>query len=98
MRMGMQWRLARPLATEGLLLAGDAACVLDAASGHGIFRALEQGVLAAGAIGAIRNDEQPECWVLAQYDEQVRTAFEQSAEQLMSAYDALGIEVRPIGA
>jgi len=44
------WRVVRPCAGAGYFLAGDAACVLDPASSHGVLRAMESGIRAGEAI------------------------------------------------
>lgn len=44
------WKIARPCAGPGYFLVGDAACVLDPASSHGVLMALMSGMIVAESI------------------------------------------------
>jgi flavin-dependent dehydrogenase len=50
MASDVQWRIFRPVCKEGLLLAGDAAAIIDPAAGQGIFNAMTSGIMAAHTV------------------------------------------------
>lgn len=66
-RTDVTWRCAAIPAAPGLLLAGDAAGVLDPASGSGVLRALVTGTVAARAVVDVRAGRVPESHVVAAY-------------------------------
>lgn len=61
------WRRAAAAAAPGLLLTGDAAGVLDPASGSGVLRALVTGTVAARAVADVRLGRLPEEHVITAY-------------------------------
>lgn len=85
------WRLTRPLAGPGWIVAGDAAAIVDPASGQGVLRALECGAQAARVLHAILRQGAPRSVVLAMYDQWVEDGFLQRVETLTRDYRALGI-------
>lgn len=90
-RAGARWRLVLPVVADGLLLAGDAASVLDPASGQGVFKALSNGLLAANTVAGILRQGRPENVELALYDESIAADFEDRTEELAQAYNDLGV-------
>jgi len=74
------WRLARPCAGAGYFLAGDAACVIDPASSHGVLRALESGIRAADAIAAGEGSESYCAWMESWFCADARTLADLYAE------------------
>jgi flavin-dependent dehydrogenase len=48
----MRWRMYRPVCSEGIVLCGDAAGILDPAAGQGIFNALWSGIVVANTVAA----------------------------------------------
>lgn len=91
---GVRWTLNRPLVCNGLLIAGDAASMLDPAAGQGVFKALKDGLRAASAIVEIRQGSGIENWHLAMYDQDLVTTFEECTEKLASAYEQLNVPFR----
>lgn len=89
----MRWRMFRPVCSEGILLCGDAAGILDPAAGQGIFNALWSGMMAANTI--IDCIKQPEYagFHLASYDEWFVRQFEEKAKQLRQYYEDHEIRV-----
>jgi flavin-dependent dehydrogenase len=82
----MRWRLFRPVCSEGIVLCGDAAGILDPAAGQGIFNALMSGIQAAGTVVKCIADENLAAFHLAQYDDWFVNQFEMKAEQLRKYY------------
>lgn len=80
------WRLTRPLARKGVLVAGDAAGRLDPAAGIGVVNALESGIMAARAI--IDSCAEPSMAAIfqAEYDAWFVERFEDNAQQLEGFY------------
>jgi len=87
------WRVARPAAAETYALAGEAAMVLDPATGDGIETALRLGHAAARL--AISCLSQPDFapFAAAGYDDTVQRAFRLRADELARRYHAMGIDV-----
>jgi flavin-dependent dehydrogenase len=83
---GVRWTLNRPLVSNGILLAGDAASVLDPASGQGVFKALNDGLLAASTVAQIVQGGAAENFHLALYDQLLVAAFEECSARLAAAY------------
>jgi flavin-dependent dehydrogenase len=91
---GVRWTLNRPLVCSGLLLAGDAASMLDPAAGQGVFKALNDGILAASAVLRILQMEASENLNLALYDQRIVTTFEEQTATLAAAYQEHRIPFR----
>ncbi|MEO6132218.1 MAG: NAD(P)/FAD-dependent oxidoreductase [Saprospiraceae bacterium] len=89
----MRWRLFRPLCTEGLLLCGDAAGILDPAAGQGIFNALLSGKIAAEAIVTCLQEPAYASFHLARYDHWFVDQFELKVQQLRQYYQDHGIHI-----
>ena len=87
------WQAPRPLACPGLLIAGDAAALLDPAAGQGVFFALESGQRAAQTIVACFESPVRSAVALAHYDHWVMGEFERKVRTLTSMYRDLKIEV-----
>ncbi len=81
-----RWRLFRPLYSGKILLAGDAAGVLDPAAGQGILNALWTGKIAAEAAVKMIDEPTKEQTIVQQYDTWHFKRFEMLAEQLRSYY------------
>jgi flavin-dependent dehydrogenase len=83
----MRWRMFRPLCSEGIVLCGDAAGILDPAAGQGIFNALWSGKMAANTI--IDCFKQPDYagFHLASYDDWFVRQFEEKVKQLRLYYE-----------
>jgi len=82
----MRWRMFRPVCSEGILLCGDAAGILDPAAGQGIFNALWSGIVAANAVVACINDPDLASFHLARYDDWFVQHFEGKVAQLKEYY------------
>jgi flavin-dependent dehydrogenase len=80
------WRCAAILAAPGLLLAGDAAGVLDPASGSGVLRALVTGTVAARAVVDVQGGRLPEPPVVAAYRRWLAAWFRADVARLDDLY------------
>lgn len=89
----VRWRLFRPVVSEGILLAGDAAGILDPAAGQGVFNALLSGINAAHTVIRCLHEPQYEAWYLAEYDGWFIEQYEQKAQRLKEYYHLHGINL-----
>ena len=80
------WRRAAVTAAPGLLLAGDAAGVLDPSSGSGVLRALVTGTVAARAVVDVRHGRLPEHSVIAAYRRWLASWFRADVARLDGLY------------
>ncbi|MEP6795086.1 MAG: NAD(P)/FAD-dependent oxidoreductase [Saprospiraceae bacterium] len=88
----MRWRLFRPVCSEGILLCGDAAGILDPAAGQGIFNALLSGIQAGTtAVKCIRNSDLA-AFHLAHYDDWFAREFEGKVGRLKQYYKENNIQ------
>jgi flavin-dependent dehydrogenase len=87
------WRLVRPAASETHALAGEAAMVLDPATGDGIETALRLGHEAARLAMACLSQPDLAPFAAARYDDTVQRAFRVRAEELADRYRAMGIDL-----
>jgi flavin-dependent dehydrogenase len=87
------WRVMRPLAKPGCLVVGDAAAVLDPASGQGVFFALHSGMTAARVIFECINQPQLEALHLALYDDWGMREFQHKVDGLRELYASMKIIV-----
>jgi flavin-dependent dehydrogenase len=83
----VRWRIFRPLVMEGLLLAGDAAGVIDPGGGQGVFRALLTGMMAGKAVVEALARPSTAALVLARYDAWFVEQYEAQVSRLR-AYSA----------
>ncbi len=89
----MRWRIYRPLCQEGVLLCGDAAGILDPASGQGLLQALYSGIMAGQTVvDCLRNIDE-ESLILARYDNWFLTQFEKKAGMLKTHYAEQRIKI-----
>jgi flavin-dependent dehydrogenase len=89
----MRWRLFRPLVHPGILLTGDAAGLLDPASGQGILSSLISGIQAAHTAIACLKVPASESLLLANYDNWFLHYFEERAFKLKALYGSCGIDI-----
>jgi flavin-dependent dehydrogenase len=82
----VSWRLARPVAGRGWLLAGDAAGRLDPAWGQGLVSAVASGIAAGRAAAACLADPARESLYLAAYDGWFADRVHQAAATLRQRY------------
>ena len=82
----MRWRLFRPICSEGILLCGDAAGILDPAAGQGIFNALFSGIVAGNIVASCLVDQDVASFHLAYYDNWFMEQFEIKVHQLRQYY------------
>lgn len=87
------WRIVRPAASETYALAGEAAMVVDPASGDGIETALRLGDAAGRLAVTCLAHAAAAPFAAARYDDTVRRAFSLRAEELRHRYDAMGIDL-----
>jgi flavin-dependent dehydrogenase len=80
------WRVVRPCAGPGYFLAGDAACVLDPASSHGVLKAIASGMAAAEAVARALETPASGNDAAATYCRGVEEWFCRDAEALVSLY------------
>jgi len=92
----MQWRIFRPLCSEGLLLIGDAAAIIDPAAGQGILNALHSGIAAGQTVASCLHQPFNENFYLAAYDQWSVAQYEQKVNQLHSLYQLHGININSI--
>jgi flavin-dependent dehydrogenase len=89
------WRLVRPVAGPGWLLAGDAAGRLDPAWGQGLATALSSGIAAGRAASACLANPAHESLCAASYDGWFADRIYGAAESLRSRYTANRIDLDP---
>ncbi|HZV70766.1 MAG TPA: FAD-binding protein [Saprospiraceae bacterium] len=89
----MRWRLFRPVSSEGIVLCGDAAGILDPAAGQGIFNALISGIKAANTVVKCITGANLAAFLLAHYDDWFVQQFEEKVKQLRLYYEEQGITV-----
>ncbi|MGB4848244.1 MAG: NAD(P)/FAD-dependent oxidoreductase [Saprospiraceae bacterium] len=89
----MRWRLFRPVCSEGILLCGDAAGILDPAAGQGIFNALLSGITAANTAVKCISEPDLAAFHLAHYDDWFVREFEGKVKLLRLYYEEHGITV-----
>ena len=82
----MRWRLFRPVCSEGIILCGDAAGILDPAAGQGIFNALLSGITAANTIIKCIQEPGLASFHLALYDDWFAGQFEAKVKRLKQYY------------
>jgi flavin-dependent dehydrogenase len=86
-----RWSLSERVATGNLLMAGDAAGLLDPGAGQGLLFALWSGIMAAHTV--VRSLEEPRGQLdfFGQYDQWFRERYEARAERLRHRYEELRI-------
>lgn len=89
----MRWRMFRPLCTEGILLCGDAAGILDPAAGQGIFNALMSGIVAGNTVVSCFKEPDFASFHLTYYDDWFVQQFELKVKQLKAYYEEHGINI-----
>ncbi len=89
----MRWRLFRPLCSEGVVLCGDAAGILDPAAGQGIFNALWSGIVAANTVANCLQEPDYASFHLAYYDNWFVQQFETKVKQLKLYYKEHSINI-----
>lgn len=88
-----RWRVFRPVCTEGLLLCGDAAGVIDPAAGQGILSALVSAGMAVKTIYACVRQPAYESLFLAQYDDWFISDYQEKMNRLKQFYTERGISL-----
>jgi len=89
----MRWRLFRPVCSEGVILCGDAAGILDPAAGQGIFNALLSGIQGGNTVIACLKETDFASFQLAFYDDWFVQQFEEKVKQLRLYYAEHGINI-----
>jgi flavin-dependent dehydrogenase len=82
----MRWRMFQPVCSEGIVLCGDAAGILDPAAGQGIFNALRSGIMAANSVISCIQQPTYEAFHLARYNSWFEEQFETKVNQLREYY------------
>ncbi|MBV4360491.1 NAD(P)/FAD-dependent oxidoreductase [Pinibacter aurantiacus] len=82
----MRWRIFRPVCTEGLILTGDAAGIIDPAAGRGILNGIISGVLALEAIPKTKTNPVREAIYLFDYDSWFLNTYMSCVKQLSKYY------------
>jgi flavin-dependent dehydrogenase len=80
------WRIHRPMAGPGYVLAGDAAVLLDPASSHGVLRAVMSGMLCAEVAAAINSGRSSESAAFSAYRSWMERQFNDDCEKLRALY------------
>lgn len=86
------WRLAERVAGPGWFAVGDAACVLDPASAHGVMRAMMSGMLAAHTAAEVINTAAPEVLAQRSYSAWLQSWFQHDVARLLLSYRELGLD------
>lgn len=89
----MQWRMFRPACTEGLLLIGDAAAIIDPAAGQGILNALWSGIYAGKTVVSCMRNAPYESFYLAAFDQWSVERYRERVESLRKLYALHGIKI-----
>lgn len=87
----VSWRLSRPICKDHIILCGDAAGMIDPASGQGILKALLSGIQASHCVQACLSQPTLATKHQVEYDQWFTLQFEQSVAQLTRHYRTLGI-------
>ncbi len=87
----MRWRLFQPVCSEGIVLCGDAAGILDPAAGQGIFNALWSAMMAANTVISCIEHPTYEAFHLARYNSWFEEHFETKMSQLREYYVKHGL-------
>ena len=85
------WRIAAQTAGEGWFLCGDAGCVLDPSSAHGVLRAVMSGMMAGHLAAAVWSGKMGASDAAAGYREWFAEWFRHDAEHLSQAYREAGL-------
>ena len=80
------WKIARPCAGPGYFLVGDAACMLDPASSHGVLMAIMSGMIAAEGISKILSTSANVDRIREGYCAWIGDRFCSDAQALISLY------------
>lgn len=83
-----RWRVFRPICLNNVLLCGDAAGIIDPASGQGIFSALWSGLMAADCINSCMMQPELKEYYLTQYDQTFMEQYENKTEVLGKFYNS----------
>lgn len=87
-----RWRAFRPVCTEGVLLCGDAAGVIDPAAGQGILNAVLSGIQAAKTAISCLAHPMFEAMYLARYDEWFISNYTEKVKRLKHIYGKEGLD------
>lgn len=83
------WRCVASPAGLGYFCVGDAACVVDPASSHGVLRAVMSGMMAADVVRKITADPTREMRLLADYNQWINEWFSHDTAELRRSYSQL---------
>jgi flavin-dependent dehydrogenase len=83
------WRMAQEPAGRGYFLVGDAACVLDPASSHGVLKAIMSGMMAGYLITRMHRGEVSEATAVQHYSGWLRDLYQQDIQRLTDLYSRL---------
>jgi flavin-dependent dehydrogenase len=89
----VRWRISRPAAGNGWILAGDAAASLDPGTGQGVYFALRSGIAAAQTTLNCMADVDNSGLHVASYDQWQQTVARDTALQLSVLYRGMGLEL-----
>ena len=88
----MTWRKFNKTALPGLIILGDAACVIDPASGQGVHTAVLSAVRAVNTLQKILLSKEDEGALLRSYEKWFHTYFMAKCTELKAYYKLLGIK------
>lgn len=89
----MQWSLSHPAATPRVVMAGDAAGILDPGAGQGIFNACQSGINAVEAIIRSLTKGKDEVDDVLRYGRAFKQDFINKCNQLLTAYREMGMNI-----
>ena len=88
----MSWRAFEPTA-PGILLCGDAAGIIDPASGQGVYAAILSGIKAAQAVTASTSEPGKKKLFFESYNNWFAEYFQARCQELKGYYKELGVKV-----
>ncbi len=83
------WRIALKPADANYFLVGDAACILDPASSHGVLKAIMSGMMASYLIARIKSGYVSNEFAARHYSDWIRRSFEHDRAHLSTLYSKL---------
>lgn len=90
-RINTRWRVHRPLFNSNVILAGDAAGIIDPGSGLGVVNAMLSGIMAADAIVKASKNKHQVHAIFQEYDNWYMDFYLGQVHQLYTHYKNLGV-------
>ena len=87
----VSWRLLKSVSGPGYFIVGDASCIIDPASSHGVLKAMMTGMMAAHCIEKITKDNNTETTTTLGFHRWLQDAFKADAIKLLDLYNRIGV-------